>query len=230
METDAMALVQQIPLFADLPAEQLGPLVSTLQHRSYRKGELILCQGDAGDSLFIVATGRVRIYTLSSEGHELSVWLCDAGDFFGEMALLTGEPRSAFAEAMEPTQVWVLHRREFHRYLLSNPTAAVRIIETLSRRLRCTTESIEGLLSLSVSQRIARKLLDLAERYGVADEQGVLINLDLPQEAIAALVGTTRESANRALSALRDQGLIKMSRGRVYLLDRARLQALVDCS
>ena len=75
----------------------------------------------------------------------------------------------------------------------------------LSRRLRSTTEDAEGLLSLNVTQRIARKLLQLMERYGVPGEDGVLIDLNLSQEAMATLVGTTRESANRALSALRDQ-------------------------
>jgi CRP/FNR family cyclic AMP-dependent transcriptional regulator len=222
---DEMALLKQIPLFSDLSQEQLQPLVGTLERRTYRKGQIILHQGDEGDSLFVVVSGRVRIYTLSPDGHEMSFWICDRGDFFGEMSLLSGEPRSACAEAMQRTEVLVLHRRAFRHHLLSNPLAAIRIIETLSQRLRRTTESAEELFSLSVPQRIARKLLELVERYGVVQEDGMLIDLDLSQEAIASLVGTTRESANRALSGMREQGIVQyedliMPRNPVFIKNR----------
>jgi CRP-like cAMP-binding protein len=224
---DEMALMKQIPLFADMPKEQLRSLVGTLHRQAYEKGQLILHQGDPGDSLFVIIAGRVRIYTLSPEGHELSFCIYDKGDFFGEMALLTGEPRSAYAEAMQSTEVLVLHRQAFRRYLLTNPLAAIHTIEVLSRRLRRTTESAEGLISLNVTQRIARKLLELTERYGVNQEEGVLIDLDLSQEDIATLVGTTRESANRALSALRDQGIVQVDRARIRVLDPDRLEEIL---
>jgi CRP/FNR family cyclic AMP-dependent transcriptional regulator len=225
---DEVALLQQIPLFADLPQAQVQSLVDTLGHRTYDKGQIILHQGDAGDSLFVVHSGRVRIYTSSPEGQELSVWICDAGDFFGEMALLTGEPRSAWAEAMQRTEVLVLHRPAFLNHLLSNPMTAIRIIETLSHRLRHTTENAEGLMCKNVTQRVARKLLDLAGRYGAARDGGVLIDLDLSQEAIATLAGTTRESANRALSALREQGLVHIDRVRIQVLDLDKLAELAS--
>jgi len=224
---DEMTLLKQIPLFADMPKEQLRSLVAALDRRAYRKGQVILHQGDQGDSLFVVVSGRVRIYTLSPDGHELSVWICDEGDFFGEMALLNGQPRSASAEAMQPTEVLLLHRQAFRNFLLSNPQAAIHTIETLSLRLRSTTESAEGLMSLSVTQRIARKLLELSERYGVEQDEAVLIDLDLSQEAIATLVGTTRESANRALGSLRDQGIVQVDRVRIQVLDPEKLEDLV---
>jgi CRP/FNR family cyclic AMP-dependent transcriptional regulator len=224
---DEMALLKQIPLFADMPTTQLRPLAGAMKRHTYRRGQTILYQGDVGDSLFVVVSGRVRIYTISQEGHELSVWICDEGDFFGEMALLTGEPRSASAEAMQFTEVLVLERQVFRDYLLSNPEAALHIIEALSDRLRSTTESAEGLVSLSVTQRIARKLLELVARYGVPQEQGVLIDLNLSQEAIATLVGTTRESANRALRGLRDQGIVEIDRSCIRVIDPERLEDIL---
>jgi CRP/FNR family cyclic AMP-dependent transcriptional regulator len=213
---DERTLLNGIPLFAGMPGEQLQTLAGALKRRTYRQGAPILHQGDPGDSLFIVVAGRVRIYTLSPEGHELSVWICDEGDFFGEMALLSGEPRSASAEAMQATEVLVLQRQAFRDYLLANPTAAIH-----------TTEDAEGLLSLNVTQRIARKLLQLMERYGVPGEDGVLIDLNLSQEAMATLVGTTRESANRALSALRDQGIVQVDRDGIRVIDPEKLQELL---
>jgi CRP/FNR family transcriptional regulator len=143
------------------------------------------------------------------------------------MALLTGEPRSASAEAMKATEVLVLHRQAFRDYLLANPAAAIHTIEVLSKRLRSTTEDAEGLLSLSVTQRITRKLLQLMERYGVPGEEGVLIDLNLSQEAMATLVGTTRESANRALGALRDQGIVQVGRDGIRVIDPEKLQELL---
>jgi CRP/FNR family cyclic AMP-dependent transcriptional regulator len=223
---DEVSRLQQIPLFAGLPPAQVRSLARTLGHRTYDKGQIILQQGDAGDSLFVVHSGRVRIYTSSPDGQELSVWICDAGDFFGEMALLTGELRSACAEAMQRTEVLILQRQAFLNHLLSNPAMAIRIIEVLSHRLRHTTENAERLMSRNVTQRIARKLLDLAGRYGTAQDGGVLIDLDLSQEAIATLAGTTRESANRALSRLRDQGLVQIDRVRIQVLDLDRLAEL----
>lgn len=225
---EAMALLEKIPLFADMPKEQLQSLVGILDRRTYSKGQVILNQGDPGDSLFIVLSGRVRIYTLSPEGHELSFWICDEGDFFGEMALLTGEPRSACAEAMQRTEVLVLHRRAFHRYLTANPLAALHLIEVLGRRLRHTTEKAEEFVTLNVGQRIAHKLLELMERYGVPQPEGVLIDLNLSQEAIATLVGTTRESANRVLSSLRQQGVIQMGRAHIRVLQPQKLEEMLS--
>lgn len=224
---DEMALMKRIPLFADMPREQLQSLVGALNRRFYHKGQTILHQGDRGDSLFVIVSGRVRIYTLSPEGHELSIWIYDEGDFFGEMALLTGEPRSACAEAMQSTEVLVLHRQAFRDYLLANPLAAIHTIEALSKRLRRTTESAEGLFSLNVTQRIARKLLELMDRFGVPQEDGVLIDLNLSQEAMATLVGTTRESANRALRHLRDEGIVEVNRSRIRVIHPDKLEDML---
>jgi len=225
---DTMARLKQIPLFAGLPLDQLSSLAATVQRRRYDRGEIILHQGEPGDSMFVVVSGRVRVYTLSPEGYELSVWLCDEGDFFGEMALLSGEPRSAYVEAMEATEVLILQRHAFREYLLANPRAAVHTIETLSRRLRHTTESAGDLASRSVGQRIARTLIDLARRYGVPEGDGIRLDLDLSQEAVATLAGTTRESANRALSQLRDQGIVHVDRVRIRILRPDALHTMLE--
>lgn len=226
---DETTLLKQIPLFADLPPEHLTPLAAALERQSYRKGQVILRQGEPGDSLYVILSGQVRIYTLSPDGYEVSVWICSKGDFFGEMALLTNQPRSANVEAMRRTEALRLHRHAFRSHLLSNPQAAIRIIETLSERLRRTTESVEGLVALNVNQRIARKLLELAAHHGIRQADGILIDLDLSQEAMASLVGTTRESANRALSALREQGIVQIERVRILVTQPEALEKLSSC-
>ena len=219
--------LQRIPLFAGLSHDQVAALVPALERRTYRRGQVIIQQGEAGSSLYVIISGQVRIYTLSLDGHELSFSIYGAGDFFGEMSLLDGEPRSANAQALRHTDVLVLHRRAFLDHLVSNPHSAICILETLNRRLRRTTENAEGLMSLSVTQRLARKLLELAAQHGVRGPDGILIDLELSQEAVASLVGTTRESANRALSGMREQGIVQVERGRIREIRPDLLEAML---
>ncbi len=221
-------LLQQIALFAGMSGEQLASLAPMLKQRTYQKGETILYQGEHGDSMFIILSGKVRIYGLSPYGQEISFELCDGGEFFGEMALLLGTPRSANVEALQTTEVLVLHRQAVQHYLLANPPAAVQILETLSRRLRRTTESVGDLSALGVPQRLARQLVKLAGRYGQKQADGVLISLDLAQEAIASMIGTTRESANRALSRLREQDIVRIEEGRILITQPEKLEKLAN--
>jgi CRP/FNR family transcriptional regulator len=225
---DEMMLLRQIPLFADLPNEQLTALSHTLERRIFSKGQLIVRQGEPGKSLYVIVSGQVRIYTISPDGHEVSVSIFDEGDFFGEIALLLDTPRTANVEAMQTTQVLVLHQQAFRQHLLSNPTTALRVIEALTKRLRHTTENMEEMTSLSVRERMARRLVELAQRYGVAQDNGVLIDMDLSQEAMASLAGTTRESANRALSTLRDMGIVQIDRVRILITQLDALKQLAN--
>jgi CRP/FNR family transcriptional regulator len=224
---EEIALLKQVPLFADMTGDQLQSLAGAMGRCRYDEGQVILRQGDKGHSLFVVISGRVRIYTLSPEGYELSVWICNEGAFLGEMSLLSGEPWSASAEAMQPTEVLELQRQAFRDFLLSNPQTAIHTIEMLGRRLRHTTESLEALVSLNTVERVSRQLLALLERYGGEQEKGLLIDLDLSQEAIASLVGTTREGANRALSSLRSEGILQVDRSRIRVLQPEKLKDLL---
>jgi CRP/FNR family transcriptional regulator len=120
-----------------------------------------------------------------------------------------------------------LQRQAFRDFLLSNPQTAIHTIEMLGRRLRHTTESLEALVSLNTVERVSRQLLALLERYGGEQEKGLLIDLDLSQEAIASLVGTTREGANRALSSLRSEGILQVDRSRIRVLQPEKLKDLL---
>ncbi len=225
-----MTLLKQIPLFSDLPSEHLSALAHALERRTFSKGQLIVRQGEPGKSLYVIISGQVRIYTISPDGHEVGVTIFDEGDFFGEIALLLNTPRIANVEAMQTTQVLVLHQQAFQQHLLSDPVTALRITEAIVERLRHTTESMEEMTSLSVRERMARRLVELAQRYGVAQDNGVLIDMDLSQEAMASMAGTTRESANRALSTLRDMGIVQIDRVRILItrLDELKQLASVE--
>jgi CRP/FNR family transcriptional regulator, cyclic AMP receptor protein len=216
--------LRRIPIFADLTETHRAALAANVISRVYPRGVTIFSQGSAGEELFLIARGQVRIYTVSETGHELSVTILCEGDFFGELALLDGGPRSASAVTMQTTSVLIIGRQTFLSTVRSSPELAVAILETLGSRLRLSTLNAEHLAVNAAPQRVVRQLVELADRYGVPEGAGVRIDVRLTQDDLASLSGTTRETVNRVLASLRDQGLIRVARARVSVLDLRQLQ------
>ena len=224
-----LELLRNVSIFSRLSDDQLRLVGAHLGARSFARGETVFHQGSDGDVLYLIVQGQVRIYTISQLGQELSVKIFRAGDFFGELALLDGQPRSASAVAMCPTRTLTLHRRAFREAVGTMPDIAVLVLEELSSRLRRTNTYIEHLASHSAPQRVVRTLLDLADQHGVGEGGGTTrIDLHLTQDDLASLAGTTRETVNRVLSGLRDQGLIQIERARVSVLNLPQLEARLD--
>jgi len=215
--------LRNVPFFASLSGQELEALADSLEKRTFGKGMIIFHKGSPGQTLYIIESGKVRIFIISESGQEISVNIYGPGDAFGELALLDGLPRSAGAVAMEQTVTFTLHRDDFLRHLEAHPRMARSIIEVLSTRLRYTTTYAESLAFLDVYGRVAAKLLELAERYGVQKE-GIEIELRLTQAELATWVGTTRESVNKVLGTFREQGLIEVKGRKITILDRERLR------
>jgi CRP-like cAMP-binding protein len=225
---DKIKLLAQIPAFASLTASHRSLLAASLGSQTFERGETIFHQGSLGSVLFIIISGQVRIYTISEVGQELSVTIFREGDFFGEMALLDGQPRSASATAMCPTTTLTLHRSAFLHTLGACPPIAVAILEALAGRLRLTTTNAGKLASNSAPQRVVHQLVELVERYGLAEGGHIRIDLHLTQDDLASLSGTTRETVNRVLAGLRSQGIIRTERASVSVLDVFRLKASLE--
>lgn len=219
-----LKLLRSVAPFSRLSDEQLELLAVRLGVASFQRGETIFHQGSPGSVLYIIVSGQVRIYTTGETGQELSVTIFRAGDFFGELSLLDNQPRSASTEAMIPTKTLTLHRADFTPILMDYPTIAIAILETLAVRLRNSTTYAEHLANYSAPQRVVHQLITLSARYGVTVGGATSIELRLTQDDLASLSGTTRETVNRVLASLRDQGLIQVERARVRILDPARLQ------
>ncbi|NTU83178.1 MAG: Crp/Fnr family transcriptional regulator [Chloroflexales bacterium] len=226
---EKLELLRNVPIFSRLTDDQLRLIGARFGTRTFTRGETIFHQGSDGDVLYLIVRGQVRIYTVSQIGQELSVKIFRDGDFFGELALLDGQPRSASAEAMRSTTTLTLHRFAFREAIRTMPDIAVLVLEELSVRLRRTNTYIEYLASHSAPQRVVRTLLDLADEHGVGELGGATrIDLHLTQDDLASLAGTTRETVNRVLSGLRDQGLIQIERARISVLNLPRLEASLD--
>ena len=219
-------VLRRVVLFADIPDEQLAPLADCLVRRSFARDVVIFPEGGPGNALYIVESGRVRIFLTSSNGQEICLSIYGPGQVFGEMSLLDGEPRSASAAAVEQTAVLVLARDDFLAYLDAHPVAARNLVVLLAARLRHTTTFAESLVFLDIPGRVAAKLLQLAAWNGEAG--GGTIELTMSQGELATWVAATCESVNKTLHDFRDQGLIRVEGQRITILNRRDLQRRIQ--
>ena len=219
-----LELLKRVTAFSRLSDEQLVLLARSIGSQTFQRDEIIFHQGSICSTRYVIVVGQVRIYTTSAAGQELTVTLFRDGDFFGEMALLDGQPRAASAEAMGHTTTLTLHRAAFLHTIDACPPIAASVLEVMAARIRQTNIAAEQLANMSASQRVVRQLLGLAARYGIADGGTIRIDVHLTQDDLASLSGTTRETVNRVLGHLRDQGLIRVERARVSLLDIDQLE------
>jgi CRP/FNR family cyclic AMP-dependent transcriptional regulator len=218
VQVSKATIMRNVPLFAGLSEQELHHLARSLGRRTFAKGAIIFHKASSGQTMYIIESGKVRIFTLSESGQEVTLNIYGPGDVFGEFSLLDGLPRSAGVVAMEKTVTLTLHRDHFLQHLEASPSMARSIIEVLTARLRFTTGHAESLAFLDVSGRVAMRLLDLAGRYGT-EKASIELDLRLTQGELATWVAATRESVNKALGTFRDQGLIAVEGQRITILD-----------
>ena len=220
-------LLRHNDLFAALPDESRQPLAKRLQRRVFAKDMILFHKGSPGLYLYIVESGLIRIFVASDLGQELSLAFYGPGEWFGEMSLLDGLPRSAGAITLEASAVHVLHRRDFLDILDQQPQICRHLLATVSKRMRGTIAFAEGLAFLDVSGRVAMVLLQFAERFGEPGEH-VEIGLRLTQSELASCVSTSRERINRVLGTFRDRGFIRIEGKTIIILDADALRQYVD--
>lgn len=218
------AILAQMPLFAGLSSEQLDALAGFLRSRVYRKGAVVVSEGDPGDSMYFIEEGEVKLTILSPEGKEVVLELLGPGGFFGELALLDGEPRSATATARSHAKLAALEREHLLVFLERHPRAAASLLAALSRRLRRTTDLVHDTALLDGPSRLAKTLLRLNDARSRSGPDGVLSTPKLTQEELAEMVGGTRESINRWLGVLARENLVRRRRGVVEVIDPAGLR------
>jgi CRP-like cAMP-binding protein len=199
-------VLRQVPLFAELSDEELGSLGAALRRRRFARGEVIFLAGDPGDALYVIERGRVKIALSSPDGKEVVLTLLGPTDFFGDLALLDGEPRSADAIAADDTTTALLSRRDFLRFVEARPSVASRLLAILSRRLRRNAQIIQDASFAGVAARLARVLVELATP-GV--DGRLVVRQRLTQGDLAAMVGASRESVNKTLRAWEQEGLVE---------------------
>lgn len=220
--------LKQTVLFYNIPDADLNQISQDIIERHYNPGDIIFHEGDPGQLLYLVKSGSVRIFVNSLDGSETSVILVGrVGQMFGELAVVDDLPRSATAIAMAPTVLCTLSREAFRTHMRRYPQFGFNFLQELSMRVRYNTQQMNSFASLGVSQRLARKLMELAQNYGQVNGKGVSINMTLTQSDLASLIGATRESINKNLRDFRRQRWIHMDQGQITILDPDALRAQV---
>jgi CRP/FNR family transcriptional regulator, cyclic AMP receptor protein len=230
LKTPASALLAKSVLFSDCLSDgSANGLVAKLAMRRVAKDCVFFRKGDAGNVMFAIATGMVRISTASEGGREVVLGILREGDLFGEISLLDGKARAADAVAMTDCSVFVLQRQDFLDHLAANPEFAFGVMQRLARRLRSTDAQVEDAIFLSLPGRIAKNLLHLARDYGSTTSAGVRIQLKLSQQELANLVGVTRESVNRILVGWMADGMLGREGRYFVIFDMPKLERLAAC-
>lgn len=210
-------LLKRVPLFEELNGAELGALSQVAVSRIFPKDRIVILAEDEGDTLFVIGRGQVKVSIVSEDGREVILSMLGEGDFFGEMSLLDGHPRSANVTTMKETELLMVRRADFLRFIQSTPQIAIKLLAVLAGRLRKTDRKIEGLALSDVTGRITQTLLQLAEEQGMPTAEGVLIRGRPTHQDLANMSGTTRETVSRVLKRLESQGYIA-HRGRDLLV------------
>jgi CRP-like cAMP-binding protein len=219
------SVLRQHPIFRDLGSDALDQLCRYAKHMSLKRGATICSKGDPGNSLFAVISGTVKISVSSPDGRNAILNLINAGDTFGEIAVLDGQPRSTDAIANTNCELFVIDRRDFMPFLRSQPELAMKFIELLCARLRWTSDQVEQVILQDLPGRLASALLGLTEKRKLEPQSRTIA---ITQQEISEMVGMTRESINKQLRIWASRGWVRLEHGAIVVLDTASLRELAD--
>ena len=211
------ALLAEVELFGTLPADAVERVAAAAQARTLRRGDVLFREGDAGDELFVVESGRIAIANKSFDGRESVVALMEAGDVFGEMSLFDGQGRSAEARALEASKVYAVPFEPLRELFREKPELLWPVVELLAGRIRNMDVALADSVFLDVTGRTAKRLLELA---GATDE----FQLPITQEELAGLVGASRERVNKAISSFVRLGWLEQRDRRYKITNRVQLE------
>lgn len=216
-------------LFKAMQPAELEEIIRLSSEQRVRRGTSVFQKGDAGSSMMAVLMGRVRISSVSGEGKEITLNVIDAGQVFGEIALLDDKPRSADAMAVEDSLLMVIERRHFLPFLRKNDDLYLRMLSVLCERLRQTSLALEEIALHDVPARLARLLLKLSKDYGrPVNGGGVRIDFKMSQTDMGSLIASTRESVNKQMKQWEKLGVLSTDSRYITLVRPHELAAMVE--
>jgi CRP-like cAMP-binding protein len=210
-------------IFQGVDADAAESLAKELEYVEARKGEVVFNEGDPGDSLYIVLSGKIKLGRRAADGRQNLLALTGPSDMIGELSLFDPGPRTATATAVTDTRLARLKKSSLRPWLNNRPEIAEQLLRVLARRLRRTNNMLADLIFTDVPGRVAKALLQLARQFG-SQESGLLrVTHDLTQEEIAQLVGASRETVNKALADFAHRGWLRLEGKSVLILEPERL-------
>ena len=217
-------VLSRTPLFEALDEEAASALRAEMHRADIARGERLFGEGDVGDKLYVVLDGKIKLTRTAADGRENLLSVIGPGEMFGELSLFDPRPRTQTATALTDTRLAALDHQALRDWVTDRPDMALHLLRALAQRLRRTNEVMTDLVFTDVPGRVAKALLDLADRFGLQRPDGLQVNHDLTQEELAQLVGASRETVNKALADFVSRGWIQLSAKSVLLVDPERLR------
>lgn len=216
--------VNKAPLFAALDVESAAALRASMVEVRARKGQVIFQEGEPGDRLYVITSGKVTLGHKASDGRETLLAVLGPGEMFGELSLFDPGARTATAIALTDSTVLGLSRDALRPLLAHRPEVAEKLLQALAQRLRRTEDALADLIFSDVPGRVAKALLELSEKFGVLRDDTLYVEHDMTQDELARLVGASRETVNKALAEFVSRGWLRVEQRSVTILDVDRLQ------
>ncbi|MDD5033924.1 MAG: Crp/Fnr family transcriptional regulator [Methylococcaceae bacterium] len=212
---DILTCLKQIPPFAEVPEKVLASLAESATKRNFPKNSLIISEGDAAGPLFIILSGKVRVFLDSESGKSVTLSIQKSGSYFGELSLLDDEPRSASIITLEPTLCALIPKQVFAKWLLQHPEeAAFGVMRGLTRRVRTLTNNVRGLALNDVYTRLAKTLHELA----TVDNDELVIKDKISHQDLANHVGSSREMISKIMKDLSTGGYLSIQGRTIHIL------------
>jgi len=217
------AVLARTAIFQDVDADAMSALESELEWLTFRRNHIVFSEGEPGDRLYVLVEGKVKVGRRSVDGRESLIAVMGPGETFGELALFDPGPRTATVTTLTQVRVAAVARQALSGWITERPEIAGQLLRVLARRLRRTNDDVCDMIFTDVPGRVAKQLLDLAKRFGRAEDEVLRVDHELTQLELAQLVGSSRETINKALSEFANRGWIRQQGKTVYVLEPAKL-------
>ena len=222
-QKDEEEAVRRAPIFTAIDEVSSATLRASMTAIKVTKGQVLFKEGDTGDKLFVVIAGKLKLGTYSNDGRENLLSILGPGDMFGELSLFDPGPRTATATAVVDSKLLALAHDQVLDWVKVHPQVSLQLLGRLAKRLRKANEVLSDLVFADVPGRVAKAIIELSEKFGTQDNDGLHVNHDLTQEELAQLVGASRETVNKALADFATRGWVKLEPRAVIVLDYERL-------
>lgn len=212
-----MKHAQDLALFSVLSPAERKQVTLIAGKKTYQKGEVIFCEGDQADTIYLIKSGRVRLFKLSEEGKEITLNFLQADEIFGENAIFEEHLHSMTAQALEPSFVCTCSRSDFEQMVMHNPAFGLKLIKSLGEKFNNYTEQMADMAFRDVKGRLLKTLQRLARTYGQPNGDGTLITISLTHQDLASLVNASRVMVTNTLTKLKQEGLISTLQNQIIL-------------
>ena len=221
---------KKVPIFWSLSDEEILKIANMTKHMEYKKGKMLLHEGEQSDTLFIINSGKVKVSKYTVDGKEQILYILTSGDFFGELHLFNQDEVNNFSvSAIEDTKICLLTKDDMDFIMEENSEIALKLLKAVTKRLAHTENLAQNLATKDPEVRIAHMLLEFSQKFGIKKNEGILIELPITREEVASYVGVTRETISRKFSKFENLGLITLSGNKqLFIKNQVALREYIE--